>query len=188
MSAMIDDIYADLKDRMEKSLAALDRDLKKLRSGRATPAILDGLKADYYGTPTPLTQMASITAPEARLLMLQPWDAQAISEIEKAILKSELGLTPQNDGKIIRINIPALSQERRKELGKLVKKAAEDAKVAVRSIRRDANEMLKDLKKDKEIGEDDQVKAEAQVQKVTDEYVKKVDDIAAAKEKEIMEF
>ena len=188
MSEMLNEIYAELKDRMEKTVAALEKDLKKIRTGRATPALLDGLKADYYGTPTVLTQMASITAPEPRLLMLQPWDAQAISEIEKAILKSELGLTPQNDGKVIRINIPALSQERRKELSKLVKKNGEEGKVALRNIRREANEMLKDLKKDKEISEDDQAKAEAQVQKITDEFVKKIDEITAGKEKEILEF
>ncbi|MDL2260059.1 ribosome recycling factor [Deltaproteobacteria bacterium OttesenSCG-928-K17] len=185
---MLDDIYGDLKDRMEKALAALDKNFSKIRTGRATPALLDGLNADYYGAATPLTQMASITAPEPRLLMIQPWDVQAMGEIEKAILKSELGLTPQNDGKVIRISIPTLTQERRKELSKLVKKNAEDAKVAVRNIRRDANEMLKDLKKDKEISEDDQKKAEEQVQKITDDFIKKVDAAASVKEKEIMEF
>jgi ribosome recycling factor len=132
--------------------------------------------------------MASITAPEPRLLMIQPWDAQAMGEIEKAIHKSELGLTPQNDGKVIRIAIPSLTQERRKDLSKLVKKNAEEAKVALRNIRREANDMLKDLKKDKEISEDEQVKAEAQVQKITDEFVKQADAAAAAKEKEIMDF
>ncbi len=186
--SMVDDIYSDLKDRMEKTVQALEKSFTKIRTGRATPALLDGLNADYYGTPTPLTQMASITAPEPRLLMIQPWDAQAMGEIEKAILKSELGLTPQNDGKVIRITIPTLTQERRKELSKLVKKNAEEAKVALRNIRRDANEMLKDLKKDKEISEDDQSKAEAQVQKFTDDFVKQADVAAAAKEKEIMEF
>ena len=185
---MVDDIYNDLKDRMEKTVQALEKSFTKIRTGRATPALLDGLSADYYGSPTPLTQMASITAPEPRLLMIQPWDAQAMGEIEKAILKSELGLTPQNDGKVIRITIPTLTQERRKELSKLVKKNAEDAKVALRNIRRDANEMLKDLKKDKEISEDDQSKAEAQVQKFTDDFVKQVDAAAVVKEKEIMEF
>ena len=185
---MLDDIYKDLKDRMEKTVQALEKSFTKIRTGRATPALLDGLSADYYGSPTPLTQMASITAPEPRLLMIQPWDAQAMGEIEKAILKSELGLTPQNDGKVIRITIPTLTQERRKELSKLVKKNAEEAKVAVRNIRRDANEMLKELKKDKEISEDDQKKAEEQVQKITDEFIKQVDASATVKEKEIMEF
>ncbi len=186
--SMIDDIHADVKDRMEKTVQALVKGFTKIRTGRATPALLDGLMADYYGTATPLTQMASITAPEPRLLLIQPWDAQAIGEIEKAVLKSELGLTPQNDGKIIRIGIPTLTQERRKDLSKIVKKNAEEAKVAVRNIRRDANEMLKDLKKDKEIGEDEQKKAEEQVQKITDDFIKQVDAAAAAKEKEIMDF
>ncbi|MDR2141817.1 MAG: ribosome recycling factor [Deltaproteobacteria bacterium] len=182
------EIYADLKTRMEKTLTALARDYQKIRTGRASPAILDGLVANYYGSPTPLSQMASISAPEARLLVIQPWDLTALGEIEKALLKSELGLTPQSDGKVIRVNIPALTQERRKELAKLVRKTAEEAKVALRAIRREANEMVKDLKKGKEIGEDDQQKAEAQIQKITDDFVVKVDQAAAAKDKEILEF
>lgn len=185
---MLDDIYNDLKDRMDKTVQALEKSFTKIRTGRATPALLEGISADYYGSPTPLPQMASITAPEPRLLMIQPWDAQAMGEIEKAILKSELGLTPQNDGKVIRITIPTLTQERRKDLSKLVKKNTEEAKVALRNIRREANEMLKDLKKEKEISEDDQKKAEEQVQKITDDFVKQVDAVAATKEKEIMEF
>ncbi|MDR2302754.1 MAG: ribosome recycling factor [Deltaproteobacteria bacterium] len=185
---MTDELFEDLKARMEKTLESLGRDFKKLRTGRATPALLDNLKANYYGTPTPLTQMASITAPEARLLVIQPWDASAISEIEKVILKSELGLTPQSDGKVIRINVPPLSQERRKELSKMVKKNAEEAKVAIRAIRREANETLKEQKKSKEISEDELAKAEVQVQKITDGYVEKVDKAAAAKDKEILEF
>jgi ribosome recycling factor len=185
---MLADIYEDAKARMEKALIALSRDFMKLRTGRATPALLDGLTANYYGAKTPLTQMASITAPEARLLLLQPWDPTALGEIEKVILKSELGLTPQNDGKVIRINIPALTQERRKELSKLVKKNAEEAKVAIRGLRREANELLKDLKKAKEISEDDLSRAEDKVQKLTDEYVGKIDAAAAVKDKEILEF
>ncbi|MDR1085241.1 MAG: ribosome recycling factor [Deltaproteobacteria bacterium] len=185
---MLEDIYADLKNRMEKSLTSLARDYQKIRTGRATPALLDGLLASYYGTPTPLNQMASVTVPEARLLLLQPWDPTAIGEIEKVILKSELGLTPQNDGKVIRINIPPLSQERRKELSKLVKKTAEEAKVALRAIRREANDLVKDLKKSKDISEDDQAKAETQIQKITDDFVGRVDQTAQAKEKEILEF
>jgi ribosome recycling factor len=173
---------------MDKTVQALVRSFTKIRTGRATPALLDGLSADYYGTATALTQMASITAPEPRLLMIQPWDAQAMGEIEKAILKSELGLTPQNDGKVIRISIPTLTRERRKELSRLVRKNAEEAKVALRNIRREANEMLKDLKKEKEISEDGQKKAEEQVQKITDDFVKQAEAAAAAKEKEIMEF
>jgi ribosome recycling factor len=186
--SMVDDIYADLTDRMEKAVLALGKSFTKIRTGRATPALLDGLAADYYGVPTPLTQMASVTAPEPRLLMIQPWDAQAMGEIEKAILKSELGLTPQNDGKVIRITIPTLTQERRKDLLKLIKKNAEEGRVAIRNIRRDANEMLKDLKKDKEISEDDLSKAETRVQKMTDDFIRQAEATAAAKEKEIMEF
>ncbi|MDR2422367.1 MAG: ribosome recycling factor [Deltaproteobacteria bacterium] len=185
---MLQEIYADLKGRMEKTLTALARDYQKIRTGRATPALLDGLAANYYGTATPLNQMASITVPEARLLLIQPWDPTAIGEIEKVILKSELGLTPQNDGKVIRVNVPPLSQERRKELTKLVKKTAEEAKVALRAIRREANDLTKDLKKSKDISEDEQAKAETQIQKITDEYVAKADQAAAAKEKEILEF
>jgi ribosome recycling factor len=185
---MLEEIFEDEKSKMEKSLESLGRDFKKIRTGRATPALLDNLKANYYGTQTPLSQMASVTAPEARLLVIQPWDASAISEIEKVILKSELGLTPQSDGKVIRVNIPALSQERRKELSKLVKKNAEEAKVAVRAIRREANDTLKGLKKGKEISEDEQAKAETQIQKITDSYVEKIDKAATAKDKEILEF
>ena len=186
--SMVDDIYNDLKDRMDKTVQALVKSFTKIRTGRATPALLDGLSADYYGTPTPLSQMASITAPEPRLLMIQPWDTQAIAEIEKAVLKSELGLTPQNDGKVIRISIPTLTQERRKDLSKLVKKNTEEAKVALRNIRRDANELLKEMKKEKEISEDDQKKAEGEVQKITDDFVKQADAAAVTKDKEIMEF
>ena len=184
---MIEEIYEDIKNRMDKTLGSLTKDFQKIRTGRATPALLEGLTANYYGAQTPLTQMASITAPDARQLLLQPWDLTAISEIEKTILKSELGLTPQNDGKSIRINIPPPSQERRKELVKLVKKNTEEAKVAIRGIRREANDMLKELKKSKEISEDDQTKAEAQVQKITQDFVGKADTLAAAKEKEILE-
>ena len=183
-----DDVYNDLKERMDKAVQALTRGFTKIRTGRATPALLDGLTADYYGTATPLPQMASITAPEPRLLLVQPWDAQAMGEIEKAILKSELGLTPQNDGKVIRIAIPALTQERRKELSKLVRKNGEEAKVALRNIRRDANETLKNLKKDKDISEDELSRAEAQVQKITDDFIKQAEAAAGTKEKEIMEF
>jgi len=183
-----DDVYNDLKERMDKAVQVLGRGFTKIRTGRATPALLDGLAADYYGTPTPLAQMASITAPEPRLLLIQPWDAQATGEIEKAILKSELGLTPQNDGKVIRITIPPLTQERRKDLSKLVRKNAEETKVTLRNLRRDANETLKTLKKDKGISEDEQSRAEAQVQKITDDFIKQAEASAGAKEKEIMEF
>ena len=185
---MLDEVYEDLRDRMDKTLTALERDLKKVRTGRASASLLDGVRADYYGTLTPLNQMASVSVPEARLLLVQPWDPQAIGDIEKAILKSELGLNPMSDGKIIRINIPPLSEERRRDLVKVVKKMAEEGRVAMRNIRRDANDMLKDLKKDKEISEDDFFKAQEEVQKFTDDYIKKVDEVIEGKEKEIMEF
>lgn len=186
--SQVDDIHSATKDRMEKTIQSMTRGFAKIRTGRATPALLDDIAADYYGTATPLAQMASVTAPEPRLLLIQPWDATAIAEIEKAILKSELGLTPQNDGKVIRLAIPSLTQERRKELSKMVKKNAEEAKVALRNIRREANEALKALKKDKGISEDEESKAAAKVQKITDYFVKKADEAAAVKEKEIMEF
>jgi ribosome recycling factor len=185
---MLDEVFSELKDRMEKTITALERDLTKVRTGRASASLLDGIKIEYYGVPTPLNQTASISVPEARLLLIQPWDNSVIGEIEKAILKSELGLTPMSDGKVIRISIPPLSEERRKELGKVVKKMAEESKVAIRNIRRDANDMLKDMKKDKEISEDDQFRAQEEVQNITDEYIKKVDQVAEEKEKEIMEF
>ena len=185
---MLNDIYEDTKDRMEKTVVNLERDLKKVRTGRASASLLDGIRASYYGTPTPLSQMASISVPEARLLMIQPWDVSAIGEIEKAILKSELGLTPMNDGKLIRISIPPLSEERRKELVKVVKKMGEENKVAIRNVRRDSNEMLKDLKKEKEISEDDMFRAQDEVQKFTDDFIQKVDQTIETKEKEILEF
>ncbi|MDR2406121.1 MAG: ribosome recycling factor [Deltaproteobacteria bacterium] len=185
---MLDDVYSDMKTRMDKSIRSLEKDFQKIRTGRATPAILDGLLANYYGTPTPLAQMASISVPEPRQLLIQPWDQSAISEIEKVILKSDLGLTPQSDGKVIRINIPLLSQERRKELAKLVSKTAEEAKIALRAIRREGNDFLKELKTSKDISEDEQSKGETQVQKITDEYVEKVDALSKQKTKDIMEF
>lgn len=185
---MLAEVYEDVRDRMEKSLTALERDLKKIRTGRASTGLLDGIRVDYYGTPTPLNQMASVSVPEARLLLIQPWDVQVISDIEKAILKSELGVTPMNDGKVIRISMPPLSEERRRDLVKVVKKIAEEAKVALRNVRRDANDMLKDLKKEKEISEDEQFRAQDEVQKITDDYIKKVDETVDAKEKEILEF
>jgi len=185
---MKDEIVAEARDGMDKAIAALGRDLNRVRTGRASLSLLDGVKADYYGAPTPLNQMASLSVPEPRQILIQPWDQTALSEIEKAILKSELGLTPQSDGKVIRITIPALTEERRKDLVKVVRKMAEETKVAVRGARRDANEMLKDLKKEKEISEDEMYRAQEEVQKVTDEAVARVDEVAADKEKEILEF
>ena len=164
----IDSILLDAEDRMEKALAALDREFAKLRTGRATTALVDGIKADYYGTPTPISQMASVAVPDSRTLTIQPWDKGGIALIEKAILKSDLGLTPVNDGKVVRIVMPPLTEERRKDLSKVARKYSEDAKVAVRNVRRDANDSLKKLEKDKVITEDDQKRATEDVQKLTD--------------------
>lgn len=184
----IDTILLDTEDRMEKAMAALERDFQKLRTGRATTALVDGIKADYYGTPTPISQMASVAVPDSRTITIQPWDKGGISVVEKAILKSDLGLTPVNDGRIIRINIPPLTEERRKEPVKVARKYTEDAKVAVRNVRRDANDSLKKLEKEKTITEDEQKKAEAEVQKLTDKFVADADKRSQAKEKEIMDI
>jgi len=185
---MIESIYDDTNESMEKSVEALKRDLKRLRTGRASLSILDGIKVDYYGTLTPLNQMATLAVPESRLITIQPWDVSVIKEIEKSLLKSDLGLTPSNDGKIIRIAIPPLTEERRKELVKVVHKMCEDYKVSLRNIRRDANDLLKGLKKDGDISEDDLYKAQDQVQKITDEHIKLIDVCFKDKEKEILEF
>ena len=185
---MIEDTKQEAREGMDKAITNLEREFNRVRTGRATPALLDGIRADYYGAPTPLNQMASLSVPEPRLILIQPWDATSCGAIEKAILKSDLGLTPQSDGKVIRISVPPLTEERRKDLAKLVRKMGEDTKVAVRNARRDANEMLKELQKEGDISEDDSHKGRDQVQKITDEYVAKVDELMAAKEKEIMEF
>ncbi len=185
---MLDDVYEELKKRMNKSLVALEREFKRIRTGRASTSLLDGIRVDYYGTPTPLNQLASLSTPEARLILIQPWDPQVLGDIEKAILKSELGLNPMNDGKVLRIAIPPLTEERRRELVKVVKKMAEEAKVALRSIRRDSNDFVKDLKKEKEISEDESFKALDEIQKITGDFVKQVDEMSEAKEKEILEF
>ena len=185
---MLNDVYADTKERMTKALDSLESDYKRLRTGRASVSLVDGIRVEYYGTPTPLAQLATLTVPEPRTIMIQPWDISVLGAVEKAILKSELGLTPMNDGKIIRINIPTLTADRRKELVKLVKKIAEETKVAVRNIRRDANEMVKDFKKDKQISEDEQFKAQDETQKITDDFIKRIDALYAAKEKEILEI
>jgi ribosome recycling factor len=185
---MIDDLHKEMKDSMEKSVEALQKDLKRIRTGRASLALLDGLMVDYYGSPTPINQLATLSIPEARQIVIQPWDTGAFTDIEKAILKSELGLTPTNDGKVIRINLPPLTAERRKELVKVVKKMGEEFKVQIRNHRRDANEMLKDMKKEKQISEDDMRKAQDRVQKTTDDLIAKVDSVVAGKEAEIMEI
>jgi len=185
---MIESTFNETRDRMGKSMAALEKELKRVRTGRASLSLLDGIKVDYYGTFTHLNQMASLSVPESRLINIQPWDVTVIKNIEKAILKSSLGLTPSNDGKLIRINIPPLTEQRRKELVKVVNKMGEDSKIAVRNIRRDSNELLKGLKNDGDISEDDYFKAQDQIQKITDEYIKQVDEICKEKEKEILEF
>jgi len=185
---MIDDIYQETKESMSKSIEALERELNRVRTGRASLSILDGIKVDYYGTLTPLNQMATLAVPESRLITIQPWDVSVIKDIEKALLKSDLGLTPTNDGKILRISIPPLTEERRKELVKLVHKMCEEHKVSVRNVRRDSNELLKSLKKDGDISEDQAFKAQDEVQKITDEHVKLIDECYTNKEKEILEF
>ncbi|WLD95185.1 ribosome recycling factor [Alkalihalobacillus sp. AL-G] len=180
-------VIQQTEEKMKKAVASYRRELSTLRAGRANPSILDRVTVDYYGAPTPLNQMAGISVPEARLLVIQPYDKSVIGDIEKAIQKAELGLTPSNDGDIIRIAIPALTEERRKELVKLVKKYAEEGKVAVRNIRRDSNEELKKLQKGGDMTEDDLRHYGDEVQKLTDKYVAEIDTIASEKEKEIME-
>ena len=181
-------VLLDSEDRMDKALGALDRDFSRLRNGRASTGLVDNIKVDYYGTPTPISQLASVAIPDSRTITIQPWDRGAFASVEKAILKSDLGLTPVNDGKIIRISIPPLTEDRRKELGQLARTAGEEAQVAVRTVRRDANDQLKKLEKDKAISEDELKKATDDVQKLTDKYVAKVDEKCAAKEKEIMDL
>lgn len=183
----LDTVMEQAKEKMTKTREFYKRDMLSLRAGRANPQILDRIMVDYYGTQTPLKQMGNVMAPEPRLLTISLWDPKAISLVEKAIQKSDLGLNPSNDGKIIRLVVPELNEERRKELTKVVRKGAEEAKVAIRGVRRDSMETIKKLKKDSEITEDDQSKAEKDLQKVTDNYIKEIDKIAADKEKEIME-
>jgi ribosome recycling factor len=180
--------YAEAVGRMEKTLSSLKTDLNKIRTGRASLALFDDIRVDYYGTPTPLNQMATLSVPEPRMITIQPWDTSVTGEIEKAILKSELGLNPASDGKMIRINIPRLTEERRKELVKVVKKMAEGAKVAVRNIRREANDQLKGLEKNKKISQDQLHQWMDKVQKSTDQFIEKVDGVLAVKEKEILEI
>jgi ribosome recycling factor len=182
------DYIVKLNEEMVKSLDSLKREFSKVRTGRASISLLDGIKVDYYGTQTPLNQLATLSVPEPRLITIQPWDATVIKEIEKAIMKSDLGLTPVNDGKIIRVSIPPLTEQRRVELVKVVKKMAENGKVSIRNHRRDINEDLKQKKKDKEVSEDEFFKGQKEVQDITDDYIKKCDDLTQVKEKEILEF
>lgn len=185
---MIESVYQDSKDNMGKVIEALKKELKRVRTGRASLSLLDGIKVDYYGTLTPLSQMATLAVPESRQITIQPWDTTVIKEIEKAVLKSDLGLTPSSDGKIIRIAIPPLTEQRRKELVKVVHKISEEYKVSVRNLRRDANELIKDIKKDGKISEDDAFKSQEKIQKITDEHINLVDACYKEKEKEILEF
>jgi ribosome recycling factor len=184
---MAKQVLNQAEEKMKKAIAAFQRELGSIRAGRANPSLLDRIQVDYYGAATPINQLAGVTVPEARLLVIQPYDKTAIADIEKAIQKSDLGLTPSNDGSVIRITIPPLTEERRKELAKLVKKYAEDAKVALRNIRRDANEDLKKLEKEGEITEDELRRNNDDVQKLTDKYTTEADAVMANKEKEIME-
>ncbi len=184
----MDAVLKDTRDRMQKSIQALEEELNTIRTGRASAALFERVKVEYYGNPTPLNQVATISVPEARLVVIQPWDKGIINEIEKAIQKSELSVNPSNDGKVIRINIPPLTEERRKEYVKVAKNMAEQARVAIRNIRRDANDELKKAQKAGDISEDDEKRAADEVQKVTDEYVEKVNEAVETKETEILEI
>jgi len=184
---MKEDVFQSMNAKMEKAIASLQKELNRLRTGRASPALLEGIRVDYYGTPTPIQQTASVTIPESRLIVIQPWDKSMIEHISKAIQKANLGLTPSSDGNVIRIAIPSLTEERRKDLVKIVRKMGEESKVGVRNIRREANEGLKQLEKDKQLSEDECHRAMDEVQKATDQKIKEVDDILEEKRKEILE-
>ncbi|SFJ22964.1 ribosome recycling factor [Thermoflavimicrobium dichotomicum] len=185
---MVNEIKKQAQEKMEKAIQVLKKDLVSLRAGRANPALLDKVVVEYYGSEMPVNQLANISTPDPRTLVIQPWDKSALAEIERAILKSELGLTPSNDGNVIRINMPVLTQERRAELVKIARKTGEEAKVAIRNIRRDANDDLKKLEKNGEIPEDVARRGQDEIQKLTDRFSKEVDSIVQAKEKEIMEI
>lgn len=185
---MYDEIISSAKSGMSKAIDAMKKDLAKVRTGRASTSLLDEVMVDYYGTPTPLNQVGTLSVPEARLITIQPWEKSIIPAIEKGILKSDLGLTPNSDGQLVRISIPPLTEERRKEMVKMAKRIGEDAKIAIRNARRDANEGLKKLEKEKEISEDELKRGEKDVQEITDANVKKVDEIIDQKEKEVLEI
>ncbi len=184
---MYQDLIKAAGEKMDKTIAVIQKDLATLRAGRANPQILDKITVDYYGTPTALNQVGNISSPEPRLLVIAPWESSMISPIEKAIQKSDIGINPSNDGKVIRLMVPELTAERRKDLCKQVKKRIEEGKVALRAIRRDAMESVKKMKKDSQITEDDQKAAEKDLQKITDSHIEQIDKVGAAKEKEIME-
>ncbi len=184
---MIEDILLDAEDRMEKTIDALKRELSGIRTGRAAPALIEHLSVEYYGTPTPLNQLAGISAPEARLLVVQPWDRGSLGIIEKAIRSSDLGLNPTNDGQLIRIAIPALTEERRKSLVRVVRSKVEEDRVALRNIRRDAVAHIKELMKEKQIGEDDERRGEQQIQEMTDRFISEADKTGKQKEDDVLE-
>ena len=184
---MVDALLAEMRQNMEKAIESYRYDLSKIRTGRASLVLLDGVKVNYYGAPTPLNQVATLSVPEAKMIVIQPWEAKMIPEIEKAIQKSDLGLNPASDGKLVRLTIPPLTEERRRDLVKMVKKMAEDVRISIRNARREALELLKELEKEHEISEDDMHKHQKNIQQVTDEYIEKVDQIAAKKDKEVME-
>ncbi len=183
---MIDDAIADAKDRMHKACDALRRELATVRTGRASPGLVDHLKVDYYGNPTPLNQLATITTPEARLIVIQPWDRGSIGAVEKAILKSDLGLNPASDGTVVRLAIPQLTEERRREIAKQIRKRTEDARVAVRNIRRDCHERIRRLEHEHQISEDDLHRSEKELQEFTDDHIKQIDKIGHEKEEEVL--
>jgi ribosome recycling factor len=182
------DIINDAETKMKKTIEAMTREFSEVRTGRASPSLVQGLHIDYYGTPTLLKQLASISVPDAHLIVIQPWDPSVIAEVEKAILRSNLGVTPSNDGKIVRLAIPPLSVERREELAKMVKKMAEEGRVSLRTIRHSARESIEKLEKDKAISEDDKFRGFDDLQKVVDKYIKKIDEVLTGKDKEIREF
>jgi len=184
---MIKEVIKNSEEKMKKVIEVTKREFMSIRTGKASPAILDKIVVDYYGTPTAINQLANVSAPESRLIVIQPWDKGVLAEIERAIMKSDLGINPTNDGSVIRLAIPPLTEERRKELAKGIKKDGEEKKVAVRNIRRDANEHLKKMEKDGEISTDENKKAQDDIQKLTDKYVKEVEQVVVNKEKEIME-
>ncbi len=185
--SIVKETLADGEERMAKAIEALRRELATIRTGRANPALVEHIRVDYYGAPTPLKQLASVTVPEARLLTIQPWDKTSLGAIEKAIQKSDLGLNPNNDGSIIRLVIPQLTEDRRKELVKVVHKKVEEGRVAIRNIRRDAHEMLRDFRKEKEISEDQEFNAQEDLQKITDRFIADADKIGQEKEQELLE-
>ncbi|SEA07533.1 ribosome recycling factor [Desulfuromusa kysingii] len=185
---MVKEILKETRTAMDKAVKSLKKDMTKIRTGRASISLLDDVKVEYYGVPTPLSQVATLSVPEARMITVQPWEKNLISEIEKALFKADLGLTPSSDGVLIRLPVPALTEERRREMVKIIKRMAEDAKISVRNARRDANENLKMLEKEKEITEDDLKRSEKDVQQITDEFVNTVDSIVQNKEQEVMEI